>query len=439
MGAVWRGIAARAVDDGARTTCRARAPQPRVPRAARPDGCAARRRAGTCRREPVDDDAPSSHRTRRGDRGGARGVRAAAPARRRGRGRGRRDRAARCVARFADVAGWPVLADPLSGLRVGAARRVHLRRHRASTTSPARCAPTLVLRLGAPPTSKALAALAAHRRARPGSPTRTSGGSTRRVRPRHARVCDPGAPARRGRRCARWPVRAAIRTGVRAWCDAERRARSALDASLRRERRAVRRSRRARSGRGGSERARRWSSRRACRCATSRRSLRPARASTSRQPRRQRDRRLRVDRARRGRGPARVTGRRAGRRSLLPARCERARGRRPTRASTPSSSSSTTTAAGSSRSSRKRRRTRCPPRSSSSCSAHRTASTSPRSPRCTACPVPTSSARPELADAVSAAIAAGGVRMVRVRTDARDQRRRSTAPCGMRSPRRWTL
>jgi 2-succinyl-5-enolpyruvyl-6-hydroxy-3-cyclohexene-1-carboxylate synthase len=131
------------------------------------------------------------------------------------------------VARFADAAGWPVLADPLSGLRVG--------RHAVSTYDAVarsdlagRLRPDAVLRLGAPPTSKALAGWLPT-----DVPTWLVDPSERWSDPARAAStrsqCDPGlllsavveVLGDHPEAEADWPDR---------WCDAERRARNALDA-----------------------------------------------------------------------------------------------------------------------------------------------------------------------------------------------------------------
>ncbi len=264
---------------GDRSTRRARAPQPRVPRAARPDGRAARRRAGTSRRSAVDRrravarTAPDAATVER-----ARGLRAAASARRVVVAGADAAVEPSMVARFADVAGWPVLADPLSGLRVG--------EHAVSTYDAIapprrrrRLRPEPVLRLGAPPTSKALAGWLVPRRP---DVARRSGRAVarpvaRRVDPfrvRSAVSCSRGGRSleRTLRRYPDWR---------RAWCDAERRARCGDRRGLRR--RATSRSRVASRAISWprSRPERRSSSRRACRCATSRRSRHPAPASTS--------------------------------------------------------------------------------------------------------------------------------------------------------------
>ncbi len=132
------------------------------------------------------------------------------------------------VARFADVAGWPVLADPLSGLRVG--------EHAVSTydaiarhDDAGRLRPEAVLRLGAPPTSKALAGWLPT-----DAPTWLADPDERWLDPARAAstrsVCDPGlllgavveALGERSGGDPDWRAR---------WCEAERRARAALDAA----------------------------------------------------------------------------------------------------------------------------------------------------------------------------------------------------------------
>ena len=54
------------------------------------------------------------------------------------------------VLRFAEAAGWPVLADPLSNLRVPGTDRARTTRCCASPASPTATAPDVVLRVGAP-------------------------------------------------------------------------------------------------------------------------------------------------------------------------------------------------------------------------------------------------------------------------------------------------
>ena len=131
------------------------------------------------------------------------------------------------VARFAEVAGWPVLADPLSGLRVGASA-VSTYDAVARNDVAGRLRPDAVLRLGAPPTSKALAAwLPAD------VPTWLVDPNERWLDPARAAsirsVCDPGmllsavAEALGDRRGGDPDWR-------EGWCDIERRARAAIDA-----------------------------------------------------------------------------------------------------------------------------------------------------------------------------------------------------------------
>ena len=89
----------------------------------------------------------------------------------RGADRLRADRGpvADAVARLAAAAGWPVLAEPTSGVRCGPHDRSHVVAHydvllRAAAWAAARV-PEMVLRVGDTPTSKPLRALARRRRA----------------------------------------------------------------------------------------------------------------------------------------------------------------------------------------------------------------------------------------------------------------------------------
>ena len=149
-----------------------------------------------------------------------RGVIVAGLGRRRERGDGR--------TRSPRAAGWPVLADPLSGVRTGP--------HAVSTYDAllrvdgfaATHRPEVVLRLGAPVTSKtANAWLAAGCDTWVVDPD--AGGSIRPARPRTCSrstptLCSPAPRTRSGRATASdW---------LEAWLDAERRARRALDEAL---------------------------------------------------------------------------------------------------------------------------------------------------------------------------------------------------------------
>ncbi len=145
------------------------------------------------------------------------------------------DAPAEVVARFARRAGWPVLADPLSGAREGApvvSTYDALARHR-----PFRDAhrPDLVLRLGAPPTSKALARWLAG--AGPGggpAPEIVVGAEHRWLDPDHRATeafYGPAGPLL-GAVAERLDPRCRDSSWARSWTEAEAAARSAIDSQL---------------------------------------------------------------------------------------------------------------------------------------------------------------------------------------------------------------
>ena len=336
------------------------------------------------------------------------------PRRRRRRGLGCGRRRPRPRTRFADAAGWPVLADPISNLRDGPHA---ISTYDALLRAPAFAGahrPDLVLRIGAPLTSKVANAwldaddalrcvVDPDRRVARSARTRTS----ERIVADAERCSRARSPTR-----ARRPRRTESRRGSTAGCDAERRARAAIDASLDACRRAVRRRDRARRRRRAARRrdARRrvehagararvvhGAARRVCACsrtAASTASTASCRRSSA--------------------SPTRRSGadRRPVRRPLLPARHQRPARRR--RARRRRSSSSTTTAAASSRSSRS---TTCP--SSKRCSARRTASTSSRSRARTASPPSAST----ISASSPAALAAGEPQRARRARRPREERR----------------
>ena len=328
-----------------------------------------RRAAPTAGRGRVST--PAARAPERGRRRAPRRARARAPARAARRGLGRGRGAARPRRGSRRPPGWPVLADPISQLRTGPhAISTYEALLRAPGFADAH-RPDLVVRVGAPLTSKIATALArpvdragARRSRRPTGSTRTT------PRPSASRST-PSALLARGRR----------RAGAR-----RRRDRRGCDDWLRRRAAGPRRDRRACSTRPTAPfegriardvaaalpdgatlvvasslpvRALEW-------CMAPR--DRPARA---RQPRRQRHRRVRVDGRRRRAGERAGADRRPVRRPVLPARHRTGCSARPRPRR---SSCSTTTAAASSRTCRP---PSCP--SSSSCSRRRTASISWRS------------------------------------------------------------
>ena len=139
------------------------------------------------------------------------------------------------AARFAAAAGWPVLADPLSQLRAGP--------HAVSTYEALLRAPgfadahrpDLVVRVGAPLTSKVATAWLDPSIAQvlvdpDGGWLDPHHAAGRALRGRRR------AAARRGRRRARGRARRRATRGSAGWLDAEQRARAAIDARARRAR-----------------------------------------------------------------------------------------------------------------------------------------------------------------------------------------------------------
>ncbi len=223
--------------------------------------------------------------------------------------------------RFAEVTGWPVLADPLSNGRVPGTISTYDPLLRDAAFRDAQ-RPDVVFRVGGPTTNKPLvqwldAACRPGRRrprrrvARPAACGERAHGGRRRVAPGRARRCD----RRDGRR------------GVGRRLDASRRRRP------RRDRRADRAVGRAIRGPDRARRRRRVAARERARgrvehAGSRRRELRgPARRHhVPCEPRRERHRRLHVDRARHRRGPVVRGCRRDGRahwRPLLPPRHQR--------------------------------------------------------------------------------------------------------------------
>ncbi len=144
------------------------------------------------------------------------------------------------VARFAEAAGWPLLADPLSGLREGPAvvsTYDALARHAAFRDGHR---PDFVLRLGAPPTSKALARWLADPGGDGPVPEIVIGAHHGRLDPdrRVAEVVDVGAGGDGSGTALldEVAVRLGPRSGrsgwVASWADADRAARVAIDAHL---------------------------------------------------------------------------------------------------------------------------------------------------------------------------------------------------------------
>jgi 2-succinyl-5-enolpyruvyl-6-hydroxy-3-cyclohexene-1-carboxylate synthase len=125
------------------------------------------------------------------------------------------------VARFAEAAGWPILADPLSSLRRGP---LAISTYEALARTPAFAKahrPDFVLRLGAPLTSKATNAWLAD------VPQLIAGAAHQWLDPSHSAVAhvdgDFMAALSHGSSESPW---------LAGWCDAERRVRLAIDKEL---------------------------------------------------------------------------------------------------------------------------------------------------------------------------------------------------------------
>jgi 2-succinyl-5-enolpyruvyl-6-hydroxy-3-cyclohexene-1-carboxylate synthase len=131
--------------------------------------------------------------------------------------------------RFALAAGWPVLADPLSGLRAGRAAistyDAVARSAMAGVGAAERLRPDAVLRLGAPPTSKALGSWLA------GVPTFLVDPDDRWLDPDRAAAERAACDAEPLLRQALAGLDAPADEWLRSWQLAERRARDALDAA----------------------------------------------------------------------------------------------------------------------------------------------------------------------------------------------------------------
>ena len=407
VGAEWRALASRSVAEARRRARGARPPEPAVPRAAGAHRRRAGRRARSVRRPSVDGARARASGPRR-SRCSTRSAHLVADRPRglvvAGWGAGVRPAT---VLRFAEAAGWPVLADPLSNLRVPGTVATYDPLLRVPGFADDH-RPDVVLRIGAPTTNKVARAVARARR-RPGA---------RRSRRRVAR------PAARGERSdGRRSRAAARRAGRRGRRDGRPRVGGALDhrrrAGARRDRRADRRLGRAVRGPGRARRGRRGAGGRRARdrvehAGPRRRELRPgARRRHASTPTAASTASTASCRPRSASRPAPT--RRWSRWSAISASCTTATACsvRPTAASTPRSSWSTTAVVASSRS--------CPrpscPSTSRRCSARRSASTSARSPRCTGSRSSRSTTPPRLEPAVQSSVEAGGVRVVRVRTD----------------------
>ena len=163
-GAAWRALAARTVADALGPPAGPVHLQPPVPRAAGAHRVAAGRRARSLRRSSVDRAGTGRARPERRDARRARRADRRRPPRGlvvAGWGAGVQRST---LLRFADVAGWPVLADPISNLRVPGHRRRPTTRCSAVAGFAGAHRPDVVLRVGGPAHQQGRDAVARRRR-----------------------------------------------------------------------------------------------------------------------------------------------------------------------------------------------------------------------------------------------------------------------------------